>query len=347
MSQSVLENCRLAGVATCVPSKVVDNVADTPEFPKEDIKKVVSIAGVSRRHVSEGGLCSSDLCVKAAEDLLDQLGWERESVDGLVFVTQTPDYFLPSTSTTVHHRLGLSMECAAFDVGLGCSGYPYGLWMAAMMVNAGHQRVLVLHGETPSLFTHREDRATVLLFGDAGSASAVERKPDAVNPWYFTLRSDGTGYQDLIIHAGGFRDRFGGDQREHYVHMNGSNIFNFTIKRTPPLIKDTLELAGRSADDIDYFVFHQSNRFIMKHLMKKCGLRPEQVPIILDEFGNTGGPSVPLAITKGVCSEERKDLASLMTLGYGVGLSWSAGLVDLDRDAVISHSELAEEEAAA
>jgi len=217
--------------------------------------------------------------------------------------------------------------------------------MAAMMINSGHNRVLLLHGETPSLFTSPDDRATVLLFGDAGSASAIERDDDSdATPWYFTLRSDGTGCEDLIIPAGGFRDRFNDDLRKHHLSMNGQNLFNFTIKRIPPLIRDTLELSGLSTDDIDYFVFHQSNRFIMKHLAKKCGLDGERVPMILGEFGNTGGPSVPLAITRGVCAKPRVGTLKLMTLGYGVGLSWGAGLVTLEAEAVTTHSELSPDE---
>ena len=174
MSQSTLEHCRVAGIGTCVPSRFVDNVADTEQFPEDAVRKVVSLAGVAQRRVADESMCSSDLCYQAAADVLEKLDWERDSIDGLIFVTQTPDYFLPSTSCMLHERLGLSSECAAFDVGQGCSGYPYGLWLAAMMINSGHERVLLLHGETPSRFTSAHDRATGLLFGDAGSATAAE-----------------------------------------------------------------------------------------------------------------------------------------------------------------------------
>jgi len=322
---------------------VFDNLKDASGFDQIELKKVISLAGVAKRHISDGQICSSDLCYKAAQDLITKLGWEKDSIDGLIFVTQTPDYFLPSTSCMLHKRLELSDKCAAFDIGLGCSGYPYGLWMAAMMVNSGHKRVLLLHGETPSVFTSPDDRATFLLFGDAGTATAVEQA-ESERPWYFTMQTDGQGYADLIIPAGGFRDRFNPDTREHHLYMNGSNLFNFTIQRVPPLISDTLQQANKTVEDIDYFAFHQSNRFIMKHLMKKCGLTEAQVPVILDEFGNSGGPSVALAITQGVCSTPINTDVSIMLLGYGVGLSWSAGLVQLDIKSVITHSELSIEE---
>jgi 3-oxoacyl-[acyl-carrier-protein] synthase-3 len=340
MSRSEISGCRIAGIATAVPSRIFDNTRDTTGFGEEEVRKVVAMAGVKQRHVSDGSICSSDLCLRAAENLLRDLGWDKDSVDGLIMVTQTPDYFLPSTSSLIHRDLGLGVHCASFDVGLGCSGYPYGLWMAAMMVNSGLQRVLVLHGETPSVFTSPEDRATHLLFGDAGSATAVERKAGAA-PWYFNLQSDGSGYDALLIPAGGFRQRFSEDQRQYYLHMNGTDLFNFTIKRVPPLIHDTLEMAGIAVDDVDRFVFHQSNQFMMKHLAKKCGLPAEKTPVILAEYGNTGGASVPLTITRGVCSTPLTSQSKLMLLGYGVGLSWGSALIDLDENTAISHCELA------
>ncbi|MCI0507288.1 MAG: ketoacyl-ACP synthase III [Gammaproteobacteria bacterium] len=339
MTESIHKNCRIAGVSSCVPSRVFDNLTDTKGFPEDDIRKVVSMAGVKKRRISDGKICSSDLCLHAAGELLKKINWEKESIDALIMVTQTPDYFLPSTGCLIHRDLALSDNCATFDVGLGCSGYPYGLWLAAMMINSGLTRVLVLHGETPSLFTSPGDRSTYMLFGDAGSATAVEKDAGA-DPWYFKLHTDGAGYDDLIIHAGGFRNRFENDARQHCLHMDGAGLFNFTIKRVPPLIIRTLEMANLAVDDVDYYVFHQSNQFMMKHIAKKCGLPAEKTPIILDEFGNSGGPSVPLTITQGVCKSPVTRKLSLMCLGYGVGLSWGSALVSIDPETAILHSSI-------
>ena len=339
MTETIHNSCRIAGVSTCVPDQVFDNLTDTKGFPQDDIRKVVSMAGVKTRHVSDGKICSSDLCLNAAKELLAHLHWQEESIDALIMVTQSPDYFLPSTSCLIHRDLGLSDKCASFDVGLGCSGYPYGMWLAAMMIDSGLNRILVLHGETPSMFTSSDDRSTYMLFGDAGSATAVEKVPKA-GPWYFKLHTDGTGYDDLIIHAGGFRDRFDNDERQHCLHMDGSDLFNFTIKRVPALISRTLEMANMGVDDVDYYVFHQSNQFIMKHIAKKCGLPEGKTPIILDEYGNSGGPSVPLTITRGVCKSPVSKNLSLMCLGYGVGLSWGSALVAIDPDTTILHSSI-------
>lgn len=339
MSESILNNCRIAGISSCVPTRVFDNLEDAKDFPKDEIRKVVSMAGVKKRRVSDGTICSSDLCLNAVEQLIDRLQWDKESIDALIMVTQTPDYFLPSTSCLIHRDLDLSNNCATFDVGLGCSGYPYGMWLAAMMINSGLNRVLVLHGETPSIFTSSEDRSTSLLFGDAGSATAVEKDPEA-SAWYFKLHTDGKGYDNLIINAGGFRDRFSKDIREHHLHMDGTGLFNFTIKRVPPLITRTLEMAEMDIDDVDFYIFHQSNQFMMKHIAKKCSLPAEKTPIILGDYGNSGGPSIPLTITQSIDEKQINKDTSLMLLGYGVGLSWGSGLVTVDQKTQILHSEI-------
>lgn len=337
MSKSTINNIRIAGISTCVPSRKVDNLVLGATYGAVEVKKVVSFAGVRNRCVAEPGICSSDLCYQAATALMAKLGWEPNSITGLIMVTQSPDYFLPSTACMLHKWLGLNTDCAAFDVGLGCSGYPYGLYLAATMLKGGgQQRILVLHGETPSRFPAAEDHATTLLFGDAGSATALTLD-DAAGPSHFNLCTDGNGYDGLIIRGGGFRDRKPANPRDLHVFMDGAAIFNFTIQRVPPLIKQTLELASLEIGDIDHYIFHQSNQYIMRYLVNKCGLPAERVPIILKEFGNTGGASVPLTVCSALPAEGRGPLR-LMLLGYGVGLSWGAAVVDLHSDTVLLHS---------
>lgn len=340
---------RLAGICTCVPTFRFNNFTDTAEFTEEELRKVVGMAGVTFRRLAGESVCSSDLCVAAGQRLLERLGWAQDSVDGLIMVTQTPDYFLPSTACVVHQRLTLGSHCAAFDVGLGCSGYPYGIWLAAMMLQGGGmRRVLVLHGETPSRFTDSKDRSVSLLFGDAGSATALEMAdPSSAAKWHYALHSDGSAYNSMIIEAGGFRDRVNADSSKHCVHMNGALIFNFTIKRVPPLIEETLAAAGVSAQDVDYFIFHQSNRYIITHLCSKLSLPLERVPIVLENYGNTGGPSVPLTITEGNLVRPEDRSLRLLLLGYGVGLSWSSALLDLDPKAVLESIELENSQATA
>lgn len=297
------------------------------------------MVGVKQRRIVDESTCSSDLCLKSARVLLEELNWPPETVDALIFVTQTPDYFLPSTSCLIHRDLHLSESCATFDVGLGCSGYPYGLWLAAMMIQTGSaSRVLVLHGETPSLFTHAEDRATALLFGDSGSATAVEPGDD--DRWGFSLHTDGQGYADLIIPGRGFRQPSPTDERDNYLHMNGTNLFNFTIKKVPALIDDTLKLMETTVDEVDSFIFHQSNQFMMKHIAGKYGLPADKTPIIIGQFGNTGGPSVPLTMTQYYREHPAAVPQKSMLLGYGVGLSWGSALLTVDPATRFLHSEI-------
>lgn len=337
MSQSTIHGLRIAGVATCVPPRVVDNLSDDLGFDAGEVRKVVQMAGIRERRVVEPGVTSADLCFEAADRLLRQLEWERDSVTGLVFVTQSPDYWLPSTSCLLQHWLGLGDACAAFDVGLGCSGYPYGLYVAAAMLRAGgHQRILMLHGETPSRFVSPEDHATTLLFGDAGSATALELTHGGTA--HFCLHTDGGGYGGLIIRGGGFRDQHPADPRHRFLQMDGAGIFNFTLARVPPLIREALALSGRAVDEIDAFLFHQSNRFIMKHLAKKCGLPEDRVPMTIETMGNCGGPSVAVTLTQ-TLPPARGRVQTLMLLGYGVGLSWGAAVVELDPGAVLLHGD--------
>ncbi|MDH5538051.1 MAG: ketoacyl-ACP synthase III [Rhizobacter sp.] len=320
-----------------MPLRSVDNLDFGKDFGVDEVRKVVSMAGVKHRPVVDQGVTATDLCFEAAVPLLDRLGWARDSITGVIMVTQSPDYVLPSSSCVAHKWLGLADHCAAFDMGQGCSGYPYGLYIASTMLKAGgHRRILMLNGDTPSRFTSPQDHATSLLFSDAGSATALELG-DAAAPSFYALHTDGAGMDSLIIRGGGFRDRNPVDPRDNFVRMDGAAVFNFTLKRVPPLIRQTLEFAGLGVADIDWFLFHQSNRFIMKHLAKKCGLPEERTPIILEHYGNCGGPSVALALTQALGGRPAAPSTVLM-LGYGVGLSWGAALARLDADTVLLHS---------
>jgi 3-oxoacyl-[acyl-carrier-protein] synthase III len=338
MSKTRVDHFGVAGVSTCVPTHVFDNLDRAGDFGEIEVRKVVAMAGVQSRRVVDPGVTATDLCFEAAARLMGELGWAPESVSGLILVTQSPDYLLPSSSCMAHKWLGLSDDCATFDVGLGCSSYPYGLYLAATMLRAGgHGRVLLLNGETPSLFTSPNDHATTLLFGDAGSATAIELDESAA-PAFFCLHTDGAGYEGLIVRGGGYRDRWPKDPRDNYLRMDGAAVFNFTIKRVPPLIRETLVFAGLGIADIECYLFHQSNQFMMKHLMKKAELPPERVPLVLDRYGNCGGPSVPLALTQGR-AHQPPPTGRLMGLGYGVGLSWGSVVFNLAPGARLLHSE--------
>ncbi|HEY4245791.1 MAG TPA: ketoacyl-ACP synthase III [Lacunisphaera sp.] len=342
MALSSLPSGLIRAICSSVPVRRFDNLSETTAFDPAEVDKVVKMAGVRTRHIAPGNICSSDLCVAAARRVLEKLQWAPNSIDALIFVTQSPDYLLPSTSCLAHRDLELSDHCAAFDVGLGCSGYPYALWLATMMLSGGGlKRVLVLHGETPSRFADRSDRAVALLFGDAGSATALEANPaKEASTWGFNLHTDGNGWKDLIIEGGGFRDRMPEDTRKLCVAMNGANVFNFTIKRVPSLVEETLRSFATPQESIDYFVLHQSNLFIMKHLAKKMQIPEVKLPYTIQRFGSTGGPSIPLTITQGGLTRPANRPLKMMLVGYGVGLSWGSALVDLGPEAILDHVEV-------
>ena len=331
---------RIRAICSSVPDRLFDNLTETTAFDRKDVEKVVKLAGVRTRYMASDELCSSDLCAAAAKRVLERLDWDPQTVDALIFVTQSQDYLLPSTACLVQHWLGLSDACAAFDVGLGCSGYPYGLWLASMMLaGGGPKRVLLLHGETPTRFSDRSDRSVALLFGDAGSATALEASGEG-DDWWFSLHTDGSGWRDLIIEGGGFRDRFPLDAKKHFVSMNGAGIFNFAIKRIPPTIQETLAAAGVTRESIDYFILHQSNLFIMRHLAQKMGIPEAKIPLSIERFGSAGGPSVPLTLTQGGIQRPADRALRLLLVGYGVGLSWGSALLSLPPDAVLDHVEV-------
>jgi 3-oxoacyl-[acyl-carrier-protein] synthase III len=340
MAQTKVDGVVLRGISSCVTCSTASIADDNADFSSEEVLRVVKLAGVKERHVVSDQICTSDLCYEAARRLMSHLGWQPETINLLVFVSQTPDYFMPTTACILQHRLGLSTDCAAFDVNLGCSGFPYGLCIVSkMMQGAGFNRALLLVGETPSKICYPADRATRLIFGDAGTASALEIDPGG-GPMGFVLHTDGHGANDFFVHAGGFRDRFCQEERQHYIQMNGANIFAFTMNRVPALISEALLLAGWNADEVDYYVFHQANAFIIEHLRKKVGVPREKVPTVIERFGNTGGCSVPLVLTQGELLVKENRSLKLVLLGFGVGLSWASATLELPSDTPRLHFAL-------
>lgn len=334
MSEVTFTNVRVRGVAAAVPVGIRTLADDAALFDAAEIQKVSASIGVVQRHVSPS-LTTADLCQAAAERLLAQAQCAAADVDALIFVSQTPDYPLPATSCCLQARLGLATECAALDVNLGCSGYVYGLWLAAGMIAAGAvHRVLLLAGDTSYRTCSTEDRSVALLFGDAGSATLLERDAEA-GPCHFVLGTDGSGEPHLQVPVGGYRQRFspealvrqeceGGNRRSGVeLYMNGAEIFAFTLRAVPPLIKGVLARASLAATDVDYFVFHQANRFMLEHLFKRLKLPPERCVLGLRDYGNTSSASVPLALVTELRDRLQTAATSLVLAGFGVGFSWA------------------------
>lgn len=325
----------LVGVAAAVP-KAARGLADlTERFGEAEAAKIVASTGIQSRRIADADTCTSDLCHRAAERLLEQLDWDPASVDVLIFVSQTPDYVLPATSCVLHRRLGLSKGCAAFDINLGCSGYVYGLWVAANLLNQHQKRALLLVGDTITKLAGSHDRSVVPIFGDAGTASAIEWT-GGTDAWWFEMGTDGSGAEHLKVPAGGFRNRWTNDnsdgpathgaavRSDADLYMNGPEVFAFTLKEVIPLITRTAKAASWSMADVDAFVLHQANRFMLEHLAKKGGIPKDKLPIALGEFGNTSSASIPLALVHSLGDRLADQSMRLVLSGFGVGFSWGA-----------------------
>lgn len=320
---------RIAGVVSCVPARRIGNDQFAGRFGAEGVADVVKMIGVTERRQVEDGQTTSELCLAAGKRLLEGLAWEPESVDALIFVSQTPDYLLPSTACVLQLALGIPAGIIAFDVNLGCSGYPYALWLAMTMIQAGGaRRVLLAVGDTVSRIVDPKDRATALLFGDAGTMTAVEASSTS-NDASFILGTDGAGVRNLIVPEGGFRSYpTGEDSRMEgrdpsCLFMDGGEIFNFTLRIVPSLVSAILELGEEGVCEHDAYLFHQANMFMLKHLIKKAKLSPDRVPINIDEFGNTSSASIPLLMTTRLAEGLRQEERKIAMFGFGVGYSWA------------------------
>ncbi|CAJ0696974.1 ketoacyl-ACP synthase III [Ralstonia holmesii] len=328
-----LDGVAIRGVVSVLPRREIDNRRFEVEFGEESVRDVVKMIGVRRRYWVEEGVTASDLCFQAANTLLTRLNWDKSTVDALVFVSQTPDYRLPATACVLQGRLGLDIGCAAFDVNLGCSGYTYGLWLASSLIRAGSRRVLLLAGDTISRTVSPSDRATAMLFGDAGTATAIELDAQAESS-VFVVGTDGRGATNLLIPQGAYRESNTKDERLNgrdptCLFMDGGEIFNFTLRSVPPLMADTLSVAKRSIDEVDGVLYHQANEFMLKHLARKSKIPAEKFHTNIDLYGNTSCASIPLLMTTNLSEQLAASPMTLLMAGFGVGYSWGSALMSV------------------
>lgn len=336
MATSALANVRFAGMASCVPTRIVSNLTDCKPQIRSERERLVRNIGIETRRMAPEWQCFSDLAFDATERLLESLEWKREEVDALIVMTQSPDYLMPATAIILQDRLGLSNTTIAFDVNLGCSAYPFGLHLLGSMIAAGAiKKGLLLVG----------DRSATLddpLFSDAGTATALEFSEGAP-PMYFDLNSDGSGHKAIIAPVGGHREPvemqhlipFRENANDHWrravdLQLDGPAVLNFSIKRVPAAVQKLLDYCGVAKESVDYFVFHQANRMINETIRKKLGLAVEKVPSTLRDFGNTSGASLPITMTVRINKELESGRKRVLLSGFGIGLSWGTCLVDIE-----------------
>jgi 3-oxoacyl-[acyl-carrier-protein] synthase-3 len=323
---------------TCsFPAQEVTTTA-TAERLGVDARRLYTLTGIESRRIAPPDLCASDLCADAAARLLAALKWEKESISALIFLSQTPDYILPATACLLQQKLNLSQSCLAFDINMGCSGYVYGLMTAASLVEAGLGRVLLLVGDTINRLCSEDDRSVAFLFGDAGSATALECGADQLT---FLAGTDGRGAEHLIIRAGQSRQRAtpelcvrqevepGNVRSPQELYMNGAEVLAFALREVPPLFEQIQQESGMDKDAFDAVVMHQANQFMLDALGRKMGLAKDRVPSSVRNFGNTSCASIP--VTLSCCLRDRMidSRLRLAMLGFGVGWSWAGGAAEI------------------
>ncbi|MGV3616333.1 MAG: ketoacyl-ACP synthase III [Fimbriimonas sp.] len=343
LTPKAIGGVRISGIASAVPTNVVE--IEAPSAP--ELARSTRALGVETRRIASPDVTTADLCEAAARRLLADANVAPEEIDVLIFVSQTPDYGLPATSCLLHERLGLRKGVAAFDVNLGCSGYVYGLWtMASLIAASGMRRGLLLVGDTLSKVCGDGVEATFPVFGDAGTATLVEADPEAP-PISFSLGTDGAGAEHLVVPAGGFRtSRASEGGVGDDLYMDGGEIFTFFLREVPPQIDQVRQDAGWTMEDVDHFILHQANGFMLEHLRKRLKAPTEKFVLGLRDYGNTSSASIPLAITTEIAEEVRKESRNLILAGFGVGFSWGTAAVAVGPIVVSDLVEVAPKELA-
>ena len=345
MPKCHMQDVRITGVVSCVPTqeKCIDDELDLFGGNEKQLARLKKTIGLHKRRVVDDSTTAADLCEQAGVELLKKSSVDASQLDAIIFVTQTPDYLQPCNAAVLHGRMGFSKDCAALDVNLGCSGYVYGLWLAhTMIASGGCERVLLFAGDTISRLVHPKDRAVAPLFGDGGSATLLQ-KSEGASATYFSLQSDGSGYDNLIVPAGGARcprseetsevseDGAGNFRSPENLFMDGAEIFNFSITEEPRSVTDLLEYAQLDSEAVDHFVFHQANRYVLTNIAKRLKIDVAKVPMqTVERFGNQSSASIPSAIC-GELAEELKggSTKKILLSGFGVGLSWASVVVDI------------------
>lgn len=328
------KNVGIKAMSACVPKKIVYNKDLGYLIPEEEIEKTIQNIGVVERRVVDDDVCASDLCYKAALRLMEDNNIDPNSIDVLLFMSQTSDYRIPATAPSLQYRLGLSNDTLCLDLTLGCSGYVFALSTAYAYANMG-LRVLLLDGETFSKIVNIRDKVDWPLYGDGATATLVEKGDFEEST--FILKSDGSG-KDAVIIRDGIRNKITPDSCVEKVEeegnirtglevfMDGMAVFNFAMKRVPKSIKEILEVSGTTMEDIDWLVFHQANKFMTDFFTKKLKFYPEKVPYCIQKYGNTSSTSVPLTIVSELY-DKLKDGDRVVMSGFGAGLSWGTARV--------------------
>jgi 3-oxoacyl-[acyl-carrier-protein] synthase-3 len=336
-------SARLKDIAVYLPDTVLGNDELAKLYPEWPAEKILEKTGISERRIASEEQTAGDMAYEAARNLFAQGQVAAQDVDFIILCTQAPDYVLPTTACVLQDRLGISRQAGALDINLGCSGFVYGLSLAKGLIETGAARcVLLLTADTYSKYIHPLDKSVRTLFGDAAAATAVvasEDAEEAIGP--FVFGTDGSGAKNLIVEAGMYRvpkscdtsieknDDSGNVRSRENLYMNGAEVMSFSLKEVPKAADTLLLKAGKSKEDIDFFVLHQANKFMLEALRKKLRVPEEKLPITMGDCGNTVSSTIPIALFKLIRQGRLMHGQRLMLVGFGVGYSWAACLLNL------------------
>ncbi len=335
--QIELNMAYIKAISYYLPDKVVTNEELVKEFPEWSVEKVAQKVGVDTRHLAAKDETAGDMAEKAARKLFDEYQIDPKTIDFLLLCTQSPDYFLPSTACILQDRLGIPTASGAFDYNLGCSGCIYGMALAKGLIAAGiAKNVLLLTAETYNKYLHQEDKSNRSIFGD-GAAACLISTDGFAEIGEFSLGTDGSGANNLIVKTGAARQKEATDHHvvdaeghvwhDDYLYMNGGNIFNFTLEAVPAMMKDILEKNQTGKDQVDYYVFHQANKFMLDTIRKVCVLPKDKFYINLATTGNTVSSTVLIGLKDCIEKKLIQTGSKVMITGFGVGLSWGGTML--------------------
>lgn len=325
-----------------LPSNILSNEDLNEQFPDWSVERISKKIGINERRVVAEGENSSDLAYNAAIALFEHNAIDIKNIDYLILCTQSPDFFLPTTACILQDRLGLATTCGALDFNLGCSGYVYGLGLAkGLIISEQAKNVLLITAETYSKYLHSDDKGNRSIFGDAAAATLVSgNKRGEINGLIhdFVYGTDGSGAEKLIVRNGASRnpgltgvksvDEFDNTISEDHLYMEGRAVFNFTIDVVPKLINSTLLKNNVNLEDIDLFIFHQANSFMLNHLRKKIGIDESKFYVDMEDVGNTVSSTIPIALKRALDKKIISKGDKVLFAGFGVGLSWGAVIID-------------------
>lgn len=344
MLSANIEGVKIAGVSSALPVRKVENIEYNDIFGEETVRKTIDSTGVHSTYHSVEKQTASDLAFVAAKNLMEKKNVDPADIGILLFVGAHHDYIAPATAFVLQKRLGIPADSIVFDVNLGCSGFVYGLHIgASILKNANTNKALILFGDSSSRVVSPKDTSR-LLFGDSGAALLLEKTSVDSDIMSFGLMSDGNRFNEIYVPAGGYRhmngsnelreEEDGRERSDYHSHMNGTNVFVFSVTDVPGLVREFMKDHSITSDDVDMLFMHQPNLYIMKNLLRKLKFPQDKTPMTIDKYGNTSSVSIPITLCD-YYGQNKDGIKNVLLLGFGIGLSWGVSFLPVDTTTIL------------